>query len=215
MVLAVTSCRGFIEQDAATAADFWFQVHDWFSRLEIDAELEPAERGLLGRSLGSLAHQEWVDAAWSCEAMTVLAWALGCIAMPPYDKAIVAGDVANALGFLKPQPETVLATASLRPLAEIHALREQIFAVHWRLNEFRLTGQRIHFPTVAQNAWFGPMSLGACRLIDDDLAIGDARIDKADPARFQQCVGITRERHRAANWLCGESEVFSEVDAST
>jgi hypothetical protein len=211
----VKSCRGFIERDATAAGDFWRRVRNWFSILDIDAEIEPAERALIEKPLGSLDQQDWIDAAWSCEGMAVLAWAIGCFAMPPYDETIVAGDVANNLGFLKPRPETVLSHATLHSVSEIDALREEIFAIHWRLTEFRISPRPIDFASVAQRAWFGPMALNACRLIDGDLALGAVRIDKADPARLQQCLSIVRERHRAANWLHGDSELFSEVATNT
>ena len=215
LVLALTSCRGFIDADAADASDFWQRVRDWFTTLDINSELEPFERELIDQPLGTLSPQVRVNLAWACEGMAVLAWALSRLAMPPYDQSIVAADVAESIGFLKSRPETVLESPSLQSVEHILEAREQLFAINWRLTEYRLQSRPIEFPTVAQNAWFGPMSLGACRIVDGDLAIGDVRIDKADPARLREAVSIATERHRAANWLVGESQVYSEIDTST
>ncbi|MFN0199811.1 MAG: DUF4272 domain-containing protein [Planctomycetaceae bacterium] len=215
LILATVSCRGFIEPDAEDAANFWRRVLDWFWSLGIDANLEPFERVLLDQPLGTLGSQEQVDAAWLCEGVVVLGWAQGRIEMPMYDEQIVAAEVADALGFLKPKLETVLTKPILRSAAEIETCREQIFAIHWRLNEYRIQAKPIDFRTLAKNAWFGPMNLDGCRLIDGDLAIGEARIDSATEAEFRRCCSVVRERHRAANWLCGESEIYSEVPTDT
>jgi hypothetical protein len=215
VVIAVVSCRGFVDADASLGGNFWNRVRDWFSALGLDGELECSEQALIAKPLGSLARQEQVDAMWLCESMTVLAWALGRYPMPPYDQQIVAAEVADTLGLLKPYAETVLAKPSLRPVSELAALGDGIFAVHWRLVEFRVTQQPIDFPAIAENAWWGPMSLALARLIDGDLAIGSTRIDKTEERLCDQCLSIVRERHRAVNWLLGKCEVFSEVDTST
>jgi Domain of unknown function (DUF4272) len=216
LVLAVTSCRGFVERDDAAAdGNFWRRVRNWFSSLDIDAELEPAERALIEKPLGSLNKEDCVNATWSCEGMAVLAWALGCFAMPPYDEMVMPSDVADTLGFLKPRPKTVLANATLQSASEIEAFYEEIFGIHWRLREFHLRARPIDFASVAERPWFGPKALNACRLVDGDLAIGAVRIDKADPVRVQKCLSIAGERHRAANWLHGDSELFSEVETNT
>ena len=215
VAIAVLSCRGFVDADAAHAGDFWSRVLEWFFVLGIDGELEDSEKALIAKPLGSLTSQERVDAQWLCESMVVLAWALGRYRMPSYDQQIVAAEVADTLGLLKPRAETVLAEPSLRPVSELAAFREGVFAVHWRLNDFRVVRQPIDFLAVAENAWCGPMSLALARLIDGDLAIGSTRIDKTTDSLRRQCLSIVRERHRAADWLLGKSEVFSEVDTST
>ena len=122
VVIAVISCRGFVDADTSLSGDFWSRVRDWFSALGVDGELEGSERALIAKPLGSLVRQEQIDAQWLCEGMTVLAWALGRYPMPPYDQQIVAAEVADTLGLLKPYPETVLAKPSLRPASSLQLL---------------------------------------------------------------------------------------------
>ncbi len=216
LVLAVVSCRGFIDVDAAEAGDFWSKVKTWFLALDLDDELEDWEKAVITRPLGTLSDQERADAAWLSEGMLVLAWALGRHPIPPYDEAVVAADAAETLGLLKPRAETVLTNPVLRSSAELEEFSQDIFLLHWRLREFALRPRPIDFATLAKTAWFGSMSLARVRLIDGDLAIGIERIDKADESLIRLCSSIAIERHRAINWLVGgSSDIYSEVDTST
>lgn len=216
LVLAVVSCRGFIDTDAADAGDLWTRIEAWFSRLALNGELEEWEKAFIAKPLGTLEDRERIDATWLSEGLLVLAWALGRYGMPPYDQPIVAAEVTDALGLLKPDAETVLAKRSLRSPSELEDFRQDIFAINWRLREFRVTGQPIDFATVAKTAWFGSLSLARVRLVDGDLAIGATRIDKTDKRMFHRCASIVQERHRAINWLLGDSsKIYSEVGTST
>src|SRR5262245_16228881 len=114
-ILATVTCRGSIDADGPAAGDLWNRAQQWLGVLGIEAELEDGEKAVLAKPLGALAPQEQIDACWLCEGMVVLAWALGRYEMPAYDRQIVAADVAEALGFLKPQAETALAKPVLRP----------------------------------------------------------------------------------------------------
>src|SRR5687768_3790230 len=126
ITLCVVSCRGFIDQDAAQAGDFWTRVRDWHGSLDIDDELEPRERSLLETPLGQLSPQQRAEASWLCEGMVVLAWALRCRTLPAHDETIVAAEVADTLGFLEPASKTVLHDPRLRPSEELHAYGDVI-----------------------------------------------------------------------------------------
>src|SRR3954447_11149130 len=123
LVLAAVACRGFVEEDAAEAGDFWARTRAWLGSLGIDSELEERERWILDAPLGSLKEQDRIDATWLAEGALVLAWALGRSAMPAYDDQVPASDVAESLGFLQPREETVLAAPSLRSRVEIDEYR--------------------------------------------------------------------------------------------
>ena len=60
-----------------------------------------------------------------------------------------------------------------------------------------------------------PASTGLFELIDNDLALREARIDQAPLEVLNLCASIAAERHMAANWLCWGPEVYSDTDAST
>ena len=87
--------------------------------------------------------------------------------------------------------------------------------MHWRLTDWRIKPQPMDFAKMAREAWFGPLDVSGVRLIDDDLAIGNAPIARADANAVHGAMSAALERHLAANWLGGGSEVYSETDAST
>lgn len=215
LVLSIVTCRGFVEKDSSNAGSFWTRSLAWFRGLSLDPEVEPWEVQLLGVPLGELDTQTQVNAQWLCEGLVVLAWALNQYAMPAYDVQVDPADVANSLGFLEPKSSTVLNGPQLRPVADLLAARESIFSVHWRLREHSLRPDRMDFGDFAERASFGPLSLDGIRLIDGDLAVGELPIFRADAEKVRVLTSITQERHRAANWLLGESLVYSETETNT
>ena len=90
---------------------------------------------------------------------------------------------------------SILGGPALRDEAELERLREQMFAIHWRLREWRLRPRSIDFTDLARTAWFGPLDLGAARLVENDLAIGDAPVSRADD--------ISRGTAASGGELCG------------
>ena len=169
-VLSVVTCRGFVEQKASDAGDFWSRVLQWFDGLSVSSEAEPFELQLIHSPLGALPHKDQVYATWRAEGLAVLAWALQSYALPAYDEQVVAAEVANSLGFL--EPETVLNAPSLRPDSEVQRLSESMFSAHWRLAEQNLSPRQMDFESFAQTAWFGPLSLEGLRIVGADLAVG-------------------------------------------
>ena len=215
LVMSMVSCRAFIEKDAKEAGQFWSGALQWFQQLGIDGELEPRERQVIETPLGRLEPQQMIDAQWSIEGLAVIAWALDRHPLPPYDEAVVAAKVANSLGFLASREETVLAAPRLRPDAEIQALCDSLFTLHWRLRDFRWNPKAMNFEEFSRTAWFGPLSLDGLRLAEGDLAVGDLPISKADPEEALRLLSIAQERHRAINWLIGESAIYSETATNT
>jgi hypothetical protein len=215
LVMSTVTCRGFIEAEGRQAREFWARVSSWFGSLGLDSEIEPWERAVLETPLGRLKEKQLLDAQWQCEGLAVIAWALGCYDLPPYDQEAEASEAGNGLGFLEPRDKTVLAQPSLRPRSEIVQLKESLFSIHWRIREYLLRPASLDFAEFADTAWFGPLSLERVRLIDGDLALGEAPIFNYTPEEIQIYHSIVQERHRAANWLSGESLIYSETDMST
>ena len=72
------------------------------------------------------------------------------------------------------------------------------------------------FVEFAKKSWFGPLELHGLRFVENDLAIGDKPIKyRASEESWQECLSIAQERHRAANWLYGQAEIYSEVTTDT
>jgi hypothetical protein len=50
---------------------------------------------------------------------------------------------------------------------------------------------------------------------DNDLEIGGLSISESSDRDRQLAMSIVMERHRAANWLLGDSTVYSETETNT
>ncbi|MFC4158344.1 DUF4272 domain-containing protein [Chitinimonas lacunae] len=216
LVMSALVCRAFLEREAdepgsaATVA----QLLPWLERLGIADELEPQERALLETPLGELSQEDQVNGTWQVEGLAVLAWALGRHPLPDYQSIVQPNAVVESLDFLAPAP-MLLSAPTLRPAEALLELGETLFALHWRLQQYRLEPEAMNWREFADTAWFGPLKIDSLRLVDNDLSIDGRAIDQADDAARQACHSITLERHRAINWLLGHGAVYSEVETNT
>ena len=215
LVMSAVTCRAFIESDAGKADQFWSGALRWLDDLDISDEVEPWERQVLDTPLGQLDRKRRIDAQWLCEGLAVIAWALGRHVLPPYDVQVTATKVANNLGFLAPIDKTVLHEPALCPYAAVLAVRESVFSLHWRLRQFKHNPEKMNFADFSKTAWFGPLSLDGLRLMENDLAIGDQTISQARLEDVSVVLSAAQERHRAINWLAGESTIYSETETNT
>jgi hypothetical protein len=119
------------------------------------------------------------------------------------------------MSFLEvPRAKGLLAEPSLRPAEELAELRHQVFALHWRLRNYRLKPEAMDFREFAENCWFGPLDIRPFRLVDGDLALGEFAVADAPEDLFSLASSVAQERHQAVNWLCWGG-VYSETDTST
>jgi Domain of unknown function (DUF4272) len=182
----------------------------------IDRELEIRERRLFETPLGQLDERALIDGSWRAEALAVLAWALNCFELPPFDVQADAWDVTEALGMADADvPEALLSAPALRPSEEIQRLSEQLFAAHWRIREFGLRREALDFPSLAERAWFGPLQIDGLPLLERDLALRGTPITEVDSAVVQEVESILIERRGAVGWLCGDADLLSEVALDT
>jgi Domain of unknown function (DUF4272) len=217
--LAAVTARALLEQDSPDdplAQETRQEIEAWVDALELRDELEPRESAFLQQPLGSTARQDAVNSTWRLEGLAVLAWALQRFDLPPHDQLVVPGDLLHSLGILDEKAARELLTSpSLRGREELHAQRQRLFAVHWRLTDWRLKAKRMDFDEFSRRAWFGPLDLSGVRLIENDLAVGEMPLFQASPDAVATASSAATERHLAANWLSGGSEVYSETDVST
>ncbi|HEY4240576.1 MAG TPA: DUF4272 domain-containing protein [Kofleriaceae bacterium] len=97
--------------------------------------LSPKEAAFLASA--SPAGQEIIDHAWGYEAIAPLAWSLGVIDRIPFPATIVdARKVAETMLALK--GDEFLASARLRPTAELLDLLDVTYRVHWAATEARV-----------------------------------------------------------------------------
>ena len=85
--------------------------------------------------------------------------------MPPHDELVDVPALLRAIGVPDPDRSRALVDAAeLRPPDELQKLRERLFAIHWRLTDWRLRPRSLDFAEFARTAWFGPLDL-------DDVAL--------------------------------------------
>ncbi|HEX2081082.1 MAG TPA: DUF4272 domain-containing protein [Longimicrobium sp.] len=218
LALAAVSARGVAERYAGQsgATRMHQDLLAWVDQAGLADELEPDELEMLREPPGRLDPQAAVNAVWRVEGLAVLAWALGRFQLPPHDEPSHPDDVWSAMRLMDADGARALAAeAVLRPRDELQAMRERLFALHWRLRDFRLRARAMDFAEFARTCWFGPLDITGVPLVDGDLAIGGSRIDRADPDVLGRTQSAAQERHLAANWLWEGPALYSEADAST
>jgi hypothetical protein len=196
----------------------------WVQLVGISDEFEPDEREVLQRPPGRMDQQQQVNSTWRLEGLGVLAWALGRFKLPPHDQLVECHSLWQCLGMLDVSAcKGLLAGPAVRPLPELQALRRRLLAINWRLTSFYLEPTAMDFVRVTETsfgdydrtAWFSPQEVAELPLIEGDLAIRSARLDKASPDKLSDVRSIAHERHLAANWLCDGPEKYSATDVST
>lgn len=219
LALAAVAGRALLEQEPPAdphVQETWQGVLRWIKDVGIGDELEPQEWKVLQRPLGQVEWQDALNATWRLEGLGALAWALNRYDLPPHDELVTPGQLLPAAGILNAdRAKALLSEPRLRPAAEIEAMANRLFAIHWRLRNFRLRPEAMDFAEFARTAWFGPVDITGVRLIDNDIAIGDHPIAAAPQERVRAAESAAVERHLAINWLTGNSVVYSETDVST
>jgi hypothetical protein len=220
LALTALTTRAVLERDAAQRVPLVNETYQgllaWVKAVGIGTEFEPHEWEVLQRPLLKLDSQMQIDSTWRLEGLVVLAWALGRFEIPPHDQLVEMNPLWDSLGWLDvAATKELLAGAALRPRAEIAALRNLLFALHWRLRNFRLKPEVMDFAEFGRTCWFGALDISGLPLVDGDLALRGQRIDRADPEVFSIAQSAAQERHQAANWLWEGPERYSEASVAT
>jgi hypothetical protein len=216
--VAVTG-RAILEQDDPTAENVRETCADllaWVKDIGIDDEFEPDEREVVNRPLGQLDQRQQANATWRLESLVVLAWALKRFEIPPHDELVQLNPLWRSLGILDAgAARALLARPDLRSREELGALRNRLFALHWRLRNYHVSPKAMDFAEFAKTCWFGPLDITGLPLVDGDLALRGQRIDRADPEVLRSAHSTAQERHQAVNWLWEGPEVYSDASVAT
>ncbi len=219
IVLPVVSCRGITEGDresAKAAGDLAKRSYDWLRALGLEEDLSRWERHVLTSPFGSLADRDRINASWLSEAVVLLSWSLGKAELPGFEEQCDPAAAANSLGFLQPTASTVLSGPQLRPAEDLHEYNEFIYNLHWRVRDFSFNRRSYDFESLARKAWGEPVLRHGLVIQDRDICVGGIPISQAEERAWRTLASITRERHRASNWLIGyASEDFYEVTTDT
>ncbi len=219
VVLAAVAVRSMMEADLEAGpppSDPRSEIMAWIDAAGARTELESHEQSLIEAPFGSVSRQAWINGAWQLEGLAVLSWALSLAELPAHDTTVQTDSVFRAVALSNMhRVRDVVRNARLRELAELQRCGEELFTLHWRLREFSVRPGPMPFAQVGKSAWFGPLAVENLRLIDGDLAIGNAPIAHAPREHVALCNSIAQERHKAINWLLGDSECYSQTDTST
>jgi hypothetical protein len=218
LALTAVTARAILEQDTANpkALGTYQDLLAWVGEIGIDDEFEPDEWEVLQRPLGKLDQRMQTNSTWRLEGLVVLAWALGRFEIPPHDQLVSLNPLWRSLGLLDADAaKALLANRTLRPRPEIGALRNRLFALHWRLRNFHVNPGVMDFAAYARTCWFGPLDVTGLPLVEGDLGLRGARIDRAPSDVFSSAHSAAQERHKAANWLWEGPERYSQASVAT
>jgi hypothetical protein len=199
---ATLCCRAWVEQGAegGDAAAIHARLCDWAATHGLAAAMSPAEAALLATPVGGLDDQALIDASWQAEPLYVFAWALGLHAELPPDRLAAPGELAGLVGVFA----AVAHVPALRDSRDIAVFAARQRALRWRLETFEADGEARGFAALAGRSG-GAMEVDDRWLEGGDLALEGRRIDRVAPAVVGRCLGIARERERAAAWLLGSA----------
>jgi hypothetical protein len=146
----------------------------------------------------------------------VLSWALKLFAIPPHDELVQFNPMWRALGLLEAKTaQSLLANPELRSRDEIRVLRNQMFAMHWRLRDYHLRPKIMDFAEFSRTCRFGPLDISGLPLQGGDLSIGGKRLDHAETDAFKSASSAAQERHQAVNWLWEGPKTYSSASVAT
>lgn len=192
------------------------RILTWIEETGFGDELEPDEWEVVQRPVGRLEQQSFINSMWRVEGLAVLAWALQLHELPPDDTLITPTEIYQSMGlFDSVVAGSILANPQLRESEELKAMHTHLIMLHWRLRNYSLRPEAMDFVAFSKDCWFGTFDINTFRILKNDLAIGDAPIAEAPEEAVSISQSIAMERHLAANWLHGESDVYSETDTPT
>jgi Domain of unknown function (DUF4272) len=196
----------------------------WVQLVGFHQEFEPDEWEVLQRPPGRLKQKQQINSTWRLEGLGILAWALARFELPPHDQLVECHSLWRSLGMPNVAAcKGLLADPTLRALPELQALRRRLLAINWRLTNFYVRPTAMDFIGVTETsfgnydrtAWFSSQEVAQLPLVEGDLAIRGARLDRVSPDELSLARSIGHERHQAANWLCNGPEEYSATDVST
>jgi len=219
LALTAVAARATLELDAPQMDDPEFhrqRLLKWIGELGIGDELEPDEWEVLQRPVGRLEQQSFVNAMWRVEGLGVLAWALQRYELPADDELVTPPDLYQSMRLFKAdEAREILEEPNLRPIEELDEMAIHLLMLHWRVRDFSLRPEPMDFVAFSKKSWLGEFDISRFRILDNDLAIGNAAIADAPADEVGRVQSLAMERHLAINWLMGDAELYSDVDTST
>lgn len=191
------------------------ELIQWIEAVGLHDELEPDEWAVLQRPVSKLDKRQQIGSTWRLEGLVVLAWALGKFEIPAHDQLVSWHPLWASLGQNDvAAANRLIAEATLRPRAEIAAMRRRLFSLHWRLRNFWIKPEPMDVIEFSRTNNFG-FDASTLPLIENDLDIKGARIDRTLSEDFAMTHSIALERHHAINWIWEGPQRYSEASECT
>lgn len=170
-----------------------------------------------------ISKRQRIDASWLGESITCLLWALQMIPqLPAYDRE---ADPTLARRLRSESIPDLIRQARLRPKKEIEKQRQIAELWHWRARtrylqeQGRLDEKSADTPAIEQiieriATRYARIGRLPAAMAGDFEALGKPYRDLS-PDEFDRLASIAQERHRALNWVCGESPTGRWADTRT
>jgi hypothetical protein len=204
------------EPHSAEAGAILATLRGWLERAGASVELEPQESAALGAPRGALSAEQRERCGWLGEAAGVFGWALRRGPLPAPGAAADSPVIAEGLGFLSAEGESLGKRAQLRPRAEVLAALELLEVAGARLRRSLEPAATRGTARLSLARWRDPdypwpEDMMRFSFVGDDLGLeGRAPEDLPLAQRFTAWRALL-ERRRAALWLLGAATHYSAV----
>jgi hypothetical protein len=194
------------------------RLQTWVESSPLLFEFEQEEVDTINVAPGKLDEKQMVNACWRWEGAAVLVASLGRVELPSHDRPVNLKACGDGAGLFMPEDQLAshLRSAAFAPDFDRFGYANQALAINWRMREFTQAEQKpIDFAAFARGVQWAEFNLKGVPLANGDLAIGGKPIIDAEPDGISATASIATERHLAANWLIGWTELYSEVENPT
>ena len=204
LALAYLACRAMVDADPR-AEEMACTVQNFVREVGLEDAFEPAELRMLQAPFGSFSDFELVETRWLVEGISVLAWALGKVDLPPFSTKCSAAPASIALGMFRLGTKERLGEASLRKVCEIESLALTYLALHWRIGWQIDSPGKMDFAAQLKAPDHPHLLVDGLELHDGDLTIDGKELGQVAPERFGEVFAIVRQRFNAFKWLQGRA----------
>jgi hypothetical protein len=226
--LMVISARGYFEDllsdcepESVVATQDIENLMLWLREERLWPSLSKKETTILELTPGMWSKKDRVNTSWRVEAAGVIAWTLGLVEMPAYDKQFRSHGIMDVL----PEPHTStqewVCGAALQPEEQILASRDVAELWLWRARTTRLQkdGRKpgvkgTYEEFIAGAAEAGERDSLFKRHSGDFPAFGKAYRDLSEN-EWHTMTSIATERLYGLNWVCGYGSDWDEVSPDT
>lgn len=184
------------------------RVLQWVDRSDLATDLSPLERDLLATPLGDLNHRRVFEYSWRLQSAPALLWALGeWDFSPAFPRPVTANEIQSRFRLGEPVAD-YLATAALRPEADLRLERRKAEFWNWRAeteHQRRLLAAPTDFPfaSIVRDGAEEAHAAGLAETSGADVLFNAKPFGELSRAEFPAVASTAQERFLACSWICG------------